>query len=65
MSTQAPSSATAEYTVAKDKHGEDVTGLWKYYHRLMSQVILHGLGSEVPKPIDASVTGQYSSRPCI
>eukprot|EP00975_Prorocentrum_lima_P000843 175464-Prorocentrum_lima.AAC.1 len=55
MNNQTPLNTTAHYAFARDKHLEYVTGLWKYYFRLMSQVILHGLGSEVPPLIDATL----------
>eukprot|EP00975_Prorocentrum_lima_P070529 12932513-Prorocentrum_lima.AAC.1 len=65
MGKQAPPSEVVQHTIARDKDGEDVTGLWVYYHRLRSQVILYGHGSQVPKPIDAPLTDKYSNSPCI
>eukprot|EP00975_Prorocentrum_lima_P067836 12917252-Prorocentrum_lima.AAC.1 len=55
MSSRASLNTTVHYAFARDKHLEDVIGLWKYYFRLMAQVILHGLGSEVPPSMDATL----------
>eukprot|EP00975_Prorocentrum_lima_P003320 732583-Prorocentrum_lima.AAC.1 len=64
VSNQASLNTTVPYAFARDKHSEDVIGLWKYYFRLMSQVILHGLGSEVPTSIDATLNDNVDP-PCI
>eukprot|EP00975_Prorocentrum_lima_P026572 5586914-Prorocentrum_lima.AAC.1 len=57
-------STPAHRAFVRDTHLEDINGLWKYYCRLMSQVISHDLESEVPPPISAMLNDDVDP-PCI
>eukprot|EP00975_Prorocentrum_lima_P043504 9133261-Prorocentrum_lima.AAC.1 len=57
----APQGAAGQHVLVKDMCGEDATVMWQHYIRLMSQVNMYGLGSRVPKSIDASQIDKHSS----
>eukprot|EP00975_Prorocentrum_lima_P006923 1486789-Prorocentrum_lima.AAC.1 len=55
MNNRTPLNTPAHRAFVRDRHLEDISGLWKSYCRLMTQVIKHDLESEVPPPISAMV----------